>query len=218
MTSHSKKNRGGVFVELILALPIIIIIPFAVLELARFLEKVQIVNVLGQEMAAQAYRECADFNDLQLDGNRLGYVKNITRLTSQTNPCLVTVNNNFNGPNGIDAAVNGNFDIAISVYRYYRAASGAAAPRLYRIGVFGTPSVECDGAPGTGTGLCTGTPAIIKEPGASGTVYVNQNGIIARERFVVVEVRYTYTAIAPFVKLLRELGGTQHAYREVTIL
>lgn len=219
MTSKNNHQRGGVFVELILALPVIIIIPFAVLELSRLLEKVQIVNVIGQELAATVYRECADFSDFRLTTNKLAYTKDVSRIESQTATCLTDAMTAINGVNGVDSAVNGSFNISVSVYRYYPvtdADAAAGTSKLYRTGVFGNPSVECDGAPSGGaTGLCTASDPKIRE---GSTVYISKAGIEARERFVIVEIGYTYTAIAPFVRILREIGGTQHGYREVTIL
>jgi hypothetical protein len=220
MMRRDQREGGGVLVELVLAIPFFIVIPMVVIEMSQWLRAVQIANVVVQELAGEAYRECADTPIIALAESREGYSPNLSRLIQRTDSCLRTgANPIINKFQNVDASVRGRISFRVAIYRHFATAIPTVTTGLYRL-------AQADNGWSSATVDCSDVSAPLNKCSAvevrdGTTLLLDSTSVRGRERFVVAEVRYVHEGMSLFglIRLFNAGGGPlTYEYREVAIL
>jgi len=225
---NSSSPDGKILLELVLAGPILLTIPAAVIEYARFMRFNQEAIVLSQEAANQIYRQCSDFYEVTQE--RVGTTFNTVNTKDTTNRCVKRIHDE------LETVVRnrlGNAGLILSVFRYNISNAPSTPPPnappnapthtdLELIAVFPSP---------TGNQASLNETKIVSSP-LMIEVNVN-NGVLPAKRllvpnskvtnfkrFAIAEVSFNYQ---PMIGLFRvffnqNIFEREGGFREITVL
>jgi len=207
---NTAKSKGAVLIELILVFPLFIIIPGSVIELARFMRMAQIANVISQEAATFAYRQCSDFYALQQVD--VSGVKKLQfwndRSINLTQNCLDNQVNLLQ--TGLTAYLPGS-RLVLTVYRVNF--DGGTGNQLTKVAQSKYPASGTNAAESR---YDKQGNKISADPNKDALVLVDTTEARERQRLIVAELQYFYTPIFSLVPGF--LGNGGRAIRETTVL
>ena len=209
-------SDGKVLLELILAVPVLLMIPAGVMELARFIRLDQIAVVYSQETANRAYRQCTDYSEVKRDAISISPVGIFDAAATMraTADCLARVASVTSA--SLDEYLPGS-QIVLSVYRYEFDESQSPPPKELTL-VAKFPS-----APGTDkfkTSLIEADGSTLIKIKPSPRIILSEEEARARQRIVVAEVTFKYSPVIGLFKAFFDgtLLETDGDFRETTIL
>lgn len=208
--------HGKIILELVLAGPILLMIPAAVIEYARFIRFSQEAIVLSQEAANRVYRQCTDFYEVRQEATGVVFLNQET--IDATRRCVQNIRDELN-PIVLNRL--GNSALILSVFRY-NIENGTPATALRRVALVPTPTDPLDTTI-VETTVVTGSTITSNTVNDTSTP---QKGLISAarattfQRFAIAEVSFNYTPVIGLFRAFFNLNTFTKAggFREITVL
>jgi hypothetical protein len=217
----SSSSHGKILLELVLAGPILLMIPAAVIEYARFIRFSQEAIVLSQEAANRVYRQCTDFYEVRQEAIGITYLDQETR--TATLRCVQNIRND------LDPIVKnrlGDASLVLSVFRHNigNGLNGLPDTGLQQIAVAPAQDPPPDVNSLDRTRIITRGLAIgrlVNDGRVQPQIILADFNVVRLfRRFAIAEVQYNYVPMIGLFRVFFNVDAFRRegGFREVTIL